>query len=165
MKIRIKLYRESITSSPFPVSIAKGMTKKMKNISRVGLRLFETRAKDYLHDKKKAAGLLKQALSKADSNKGSLSQVWEDMQLLFGLIRDWNSGDYKQIPIGSLLMILGAILYFVSPVDFVSDFIPLTGFIDDAAVVAFTVRQIRHDLQEYKNWKSQNPLKSKYIEN
>mgnify|MGYP001045168138 CR=1 FL=1 len=129
----------------------------MKNLSRVGLRLFETRARDYLHDKKKAAGLLEQALSKAESNKGLISQVWEDMQLLFGLIRDWISGDYKQIPTGSLLMILGAILYFVSPVDLVSDFIPLAGLIDDAAVIGFLVRQIRHDLQAYKNWKSKNP--------
>ena len=126
----------------------------MKNLSRVGLRLFETRARDYLHDKKKAAGLLEQALSKAESNKGLISQVWEDMQLLFGLIRDWISGDYKQIPTGSLVMILGAILYFVSPVDLVSDFIPLAGLIDDAAVIGFLVRQIRHDLQAYKNWKS-----------
>jgi uncharacterized membrane protein YkvA (DUF1232 family) len=38
-------------------------------------------------------------------------------------------------------MITGAIIYFVTPIDLIFDWIPLLGFIDDAAVVVFVIRQ------------------------
>lgn len=51
-------------------------------------------------------------------------------------------------------MITGAIIYFVTPVDLILDWIPLLGFIDDAAVVVFVIRQIRSDLDKFLEWEA-----------
>ena len=41
----------------------------------------------------------------------------------------------------------------MNPVDLIPDFIPLAGFVDDAAVIGLVLKVIREDLVKYKNWK------------
>lgn len=114
---------------------------------------FDLKAKEYIDNPKKTDGLLMRAISKANDKKSTLSQVWEKLQLLFELVKAWTKGDYRKISTSSLLTIIGAIIYFVSPIDFVPDFIAGLGIIDDAAVIAFTVKQVSTDLEKFKEWK------------
>jgi uncharacterized membrane protein YkvA (DUF1232 family) len=44
------------------------------------------------------------------------------------------------------------VLYVVSPVDFVPDFIPGIGFLDDAAVVALVLHSMAQDLAAFRMW-------------
>ena len=48
----------------------------------------------------------------------------------------------------------GALLYFISPIDLIPDFIPILGFTDDAAVLALCLKLCRDDVLEYWKWKS-----------
>lgn len=49
-------------------------------------------------------------------------------------------GEIKLGGIGRIIIILLAVLYIVSPIDLIPDFIPVIGWIDDliAGIVAFT---------------------------
>jgi uncharacterized membrane protein YkvA (DUF1232 family) len=47
-----------------------------------------------------------------------------------------------------------AIIYFVSPIDLLPDWIPLGGFIDDAAVIGFVLKQINTDLEQFLKWEA-----------
>jgi uncharacterized membrane protein YkvA (DUF1232 family) len=118
-----------------------------------GMKKYESKAQQYLEDKDKAEGLLSKAVKKATAKKSALSEVWEKLQLLFELFKAWLKGDYKEIPKKSLVMIVATILYFVSPLDLVPDFIAGLGLFDDAAVIAFAVKQISSDLDKFKLWK------------
>ena len=69
------------------------------------------------------------------------------------LINSWVRGDYREIPIGSIVAALVAVIYFVTPVDLVPDVIPVIGHLDDAAVVGFTLHMIGTDLDEYMEWR------------
>lgn len=69
------------------------------------------------------------------------------------LINSWIRGDYKEIPIGSIFAALAAVIYFVSPVDFIPDVIPVIGHLDDAAVVGLVLHMIKTDLDEYMEWR------------
>jgi uncharacterized membrane protein YkvA (DUF1232 family) len=51
-----------------------------------------------------------------------------------------------------LLLILVAVIYFVSPIDFIPDAIPGVGLIDDALVVTLTVKQVKADLDDFMAW-------------
>jgi uncharacterized membrane protein YkvA (DUF1232 family) len=51
-----------------------------------------------------------------------------------------------------MIAIIMGLLYFVSPIDFVPDFLP-GGLIDDAFVLGLIIRQIKTDLYKYKEWK------------
>lgn len=119
-----------------------------------GYKKYESKAKEYMDDKEKAEGLLKDAITKADVKKGKLGEAWEKLQLLFEVFRAWIKGEYKEIPKGSIIMIIATIIYFVSPVDLVPDFIVGLGLIDDAAVIGFAIKQISKDLEKFKVWKN-----------
>jgi len=62
-------------------------------------------------------------------------------------------GEYKEIPGGSIIAILGALIYFVSPIDVIPDFILGAGLIDDAFLIGLVIKQIRSDLNKYQAWK------------
>ena len=47
----------------------------------------------------------------------------------------------------------GALLYVLSPLDVIPDFIPLAGFIDDAAVFGFVLAFAKDDLVRYREWR------------
>ena len=74
--------------------------------------------------------------------------------LLISLIKDYSKGDYKNIPWGSISAIVFALLYVLLPIDLIPDFIPIAGFLDDAAVVALCLRLVRDDLEQYKMWRN-----------
>lgn len=112
------------------------------------------KAKDYSKDKKKVKKLLDEAIEKA-KQKGPLAEIWENLQLLFGIVKDWISGDYKEIPIGSIIAIIIGLLYFVSPIDIIPDFLP-GGLIDDAFVLGLIIKQVKSDLDKYKEWLGEN---------
>ena len=46
------------------------------------------------------------------------------------------------------LMIVGAIAYFVMPIDVVPDFLPLIGLTDDAAILGATIAAVRGHMTE-----------------
>ena len=39
--------------------------------------------------------------------------------------------NYKKIPFGTIAAVVASLLYFVSPIDVIPDFIPVIGYIDD----------------------------------
>lgn len=72
------------------------------------------------------------------------------------LIKSYVKKEYTEIPIGSIIAILSALIYFVSPVDLIPDAIPVKGLVDDAAVVAACLNFVNSDLEEYSNWREKN---------
>lgn len=129
----------------------------MNKLGAKGLRLFESRAAEYIKDKSKVSTLLNLALRKGTSSD-ALKEVWERLQLMINVLRDWVAGDYKEIPKRSLIIVTAALLYFITPVDLVPDFIPISGYLDDITVLGFVYAQITKDLDQYKTWKEARRL-------
>lgn len=83
-----------------------------------------------------------------------LSEYLEDVKTAFSLIRDWYAGEYHEIPGRLIASLAAALIYFVSPIDLVPDFIPVAGLLDDAAVLAAVFKIARVDLDNYRRWKN-----------
>lgn len=76
--------------------------------------------------------------------------------VLASLIKSFVSKEYTDIPIGTIIAIIAALLYFVSPIDLVPDSIPVLGYFDDAAVVTVCWKMVESDVKEYQVWRKKN---------
>lgn len=96
---------------------------------------------------------LGQALAKAYARRKLLLKVFSDLMLLFRFVRAWARGDFREVPRKSVLWALFAIVYFLSPIDLIPDFLP-GGYIDDMFVIAYVTKKIRADLDRYEAWEN-----------
>ncbi|WP_226675655.1 YkvA family protein [Mesobacillus jeotgali] len=135
-------------------------TKKLEE----GYKKFESKAKEYIKKPEKTDVLLKDAGKKADDHKGSLAEIWDNLQLLFDLVGAWRRGEYRKIPTRSIVTIIASIIYFVSPIDLVPDFLIGLGIVDDAAVIGFVLKQISVDLERFRIWRVSHPVSNTIIE-
>ncbi|MRG87796.1 YkvA family protein [Salinibacillus xinjiangensis] len=115
-----------------------------------------SKAKDYLKDKNKLKNLIEEAEEKAELKKGKkgfVQETWTSLKAMFELVKSYIKGDYRNIPYGSLVIIVGAILYFVMPADAIPDFLVGLGFTDDAAVIGFALKKVKDDVDKFLEWK------------
>jgi uncharacterized membrane protein YkvA (DUF1232 family) len=83
----------------------------------------------------------------------ALTAVWSDVKLLVSMIRDYGTGAYRDVPFATIAAAVAAILYLVSPIDAIPDFIPVLGYTDDAAVIGVCIRMAHNYIQQYRQWK------------
>ncbi|MGL5356391.1 MAG: YkvA family protein [Cetobacterium sp.] len=91
---------------------------------------------------------LKSAVKKAMN----LGATTEDLLLIINLIKDTKNKKYK-LDKKCLFILTTAIVYVISPIDAISDFIPVAGWIDDATVISYIARSYCNVLREYKEFK------------
>lgn len=109
-------------------------------------------------------GFTQDDVEKVMNNMGKIEQIMqnetllkfvEDVKLYFQMLGDIISGKYKKVPAGTVAAIIGTLLYVLSPVDFIPDFLP-GGFVDDAAILALCLNFTKLDIEEYKKVKESN---------
>lgn len=121
----------------------KKATGKAGRYASNGTRLFE---------------LAKKVIAKSQQKgfREGMAEAQGQVQLLVRLIRAYASGEYRKLPWKSLLSIVGVLIYFVSPIDFVPDFLPLVGLTDDVALVFWLFRTLNDDLSAFNQWEKEN---------
>ena len=82
-----------------------------------------------------------------------LKKYWDDVCDVFSLLKDRVTGVYTETPWSTIAALTGALLYVLTPLDLIPDFIPLAGFVDDAAVFAFVLTFAQGDLVRYRECK------------
>ena len=81
--------------------------------------------------------------------KNGLSSAKETLILIKDYLHDVSTGKYKDYELKKLTIIVGAIIYVVTPVDLFPDFIP-TGFVDDLSILGWAASQAVAELRKYK---------------
>ncbi|MGH9040597.1 MAG: YkvA family protein [Acidimicrobiia bacterium] len=119
--------------------------------------LAQQRARRVLKDPQALIQLARKAEGKAaDQNAGPLSGVLGELKALLRLIRAYAKGEYRQVSWESMVIAVGAVLYVVSPIDVIPDFILGGGFLDDASVLAFAYRKIHKEVDDFLEWEQAN---------
>jgi len=138
------------------VALTEGESQMKKNLNQSGREAYEKsleKAKELLEDKEKTEAKVDEAYKKLDKIKsGPVTKLFEDIKLMLDLLRSYINGTYREVPFGSILAILGGIIYFVTPIDLIPDFLP-GGYIDDALVIGLVLKQVQSDLDAFKEWK------------
>ena len=76
--------------------------------------------------------------------------------IMASLVRSYYKKEYEDAPLGTIIAIISALTYFVSPIDIVPDSIPVIGYFDDAAVVAACWKLVESDVKEYELWREKH---------
>ncbi|MDY6813903.1 MAG: YkvA family protein [Pseudomonadota bacterium] len=118
-----------------------------------------SRAAGYLQDPQRAQALVNEAREKTEQvdDDGPLGRIWEDLLTMIRLLQRYISGQYRSIPWQSLLLIAGGLLYFVTPIDAMPDFISGLGLLDDATVLMFVIQRLRGELDRFRHWEGREP--------
>jgi uncharacterized membrane protein YkvA (DUF1232 family) len=76
----------------------------------------------------------------------------DDFRTLVRLVVAYARGNYREIPTDSLALVVGGLLYVVSPLDLIPDAVPVVGFMDDAVVVGWVIKAVREELDAFRAW-------------
>ncbi|MEJ2603660.1 MAG: YkvA family protein [Gammaproteobacteria bacterium] len=72
----------------------------------------------------------------------------EKLRVLTDMLRD---GEWK-LPPEETARVINALAYFAEPEDLIPDHIPGLGFLDDAIMVELVVRELRHEIDAYRDF-------------
>lgn len=109
-----------------------------------------------LHDQSKMSEFIAKAKQWMETVRTIpvIGGIVDDISTMIDISLDYVSGRYREIPAKSMISIVAALLYAVSPIDLIPDFIPFAGYIDDVAVITLVLSLgIGADLKKYRAWK------------
>ena len=91
-------------------------------------------------------------LEEAQEDDSLMQKMSDYLKMITRMITNYLNGSYNHTPWQTILMLVAGLLYFITPLDAVPDFIPIAGLLDDATVLLWLGRCFRDDLAQYKKW-------------
>jgi uncharacterized membrane protein YkvA (DUF1232 family) len=112
-------------------------------------------AESYAKDPERLRKLVGDAREKINHiPRGPFAETWPYLMAMIRLIRAYHQLEYRDISAQNLLVIVAAIIYFVSPFDVIPDSVPILGNIDDAFVVRLAMKSVSADLDAFMAWET-----------
>jgi uncharacterized membrane protein YkvA (DUF1232 family) len=93
-------------------------------------------------------------LSDENSKDNKFKQLFAVALTLVRMVRSYITGDYREISASTIISGLAVLLYVLSPIDLVPDFIPVVGFLDDLSLISWFVGKFHVELVRYRDWES-----------
>lgn len=118
----------------------------------VELKKGYVKAEKILSDKSK----VDEILQKIEKKLKVIPNVGEKLAYIpvFGqLLKAYFYKEYTEVPLGTIIAITSALIYFISPIDLIPDVIPGIGYIDDAAVALACLSLVETDVLDFLSWR------------
>nr|WP_293837337.1 YkvA family protein [uncultured Arsenicibacter sp.] len=133
-------------------------------LSSIFFRQANSKAVRYARNSTSLLNLIREALQKSGGLTGEKMQVFrEHIGLLSRMLKSYASGQYREIPWKTLIRVIAVLIYFVSPIDFIPDLLPVIGITDDIALVVWLISAIRDDIEKFRAWESTQAVNRKEI--
>ena len=108
----------------------------------------EEKAKN-LHQEYSAKQVSEKDIETANKKSKFLGEQKDNFMLLLEMFSQTIKGTYKMSKTDSAI-IIGAIVYVISPIDAIPDIIPFLGWVDDIGVVAFAMSKLSDEIIKFK---------------
>jgi uncharacterized membrane protein YkvA (DUF1232 family) len=133
-------------------------TKQADLISRVLSSLFFKnslgKASRISKNSKSLLALLKNTLSK--SKQLGVGGVFDSLRIkivtIGSLLKSYATGEYRDIELKNLIILIASLVYFLSPIDLMPDFLPFIGYADDIALLTFVFGSMSEELEKFELW-------------
>ncbi len=87
----------------------------------------------------------------------ALAGLLENIRTAYDMISDSVTGKYKGVSRGTLMLLAGGLAYLALPIDLVPDFIPVAGWMDDAAVLGWIFTRCADEFKKFRDFKNSHP--------
>jgi uncharacterized membrane protein YkvA (DUF1232 family) len=105
-------------------------------------------------DRAKLERLAHDATAKGKAErKGPLDKISVQFTALVRLVVAYARGQYRDVSSQSIVLAIAGLIYLVSPIDLIPDFLP-GGYIDDVAVLGWVIRSINEELNAFIAWEN-----------
>jgi uncharacterized membrane protein YkvA (DUF1232 family) len=81
----------------------------------------------------------------------------ERLQIIIRMLKAYTKGEYSDMSKLNAALSLAAILYFLSPIDFIPDFLAI-GLLDDFALLTWVYYNFQNEIEEFLEWEDDNKL-------
>ncbi len=113
------------------------------------------KAAGILQDPERLRNLVGQSVKKIKdmrNNSDEMQEFERYVDTFNRMIKAYSSKEYQKTPWKTLLLAVAGIIYFVSPLDLIPDFIPVIGYLDDISVLLWIANSAKGDLEEFEEW-------------
>ena len=119
------------------------------------IKEYISKAKKIINDDEKLKKLIEDFLKKLkeiSSDKKTSAKLNDSLRLFIRIINAYTSKEYTYVPWKTICLIVAGLIYFIYPVDLIPDFIPVSGLIDDIALIAWIYESIQDDIDNFLEW-------------
>lgn len=117
-------------------------------------RIFK-KAKETVDKNEKVQGLITDVKAKIDhinADSEERSTFVYQLLVVIRMLRAHFNGSYRAFSITTVLTLVFGLVYFITPVDLIPDFIPGLGLTDDISLVYFIFKSLADDITRFKLW-------------
>lgn len=133
-------------------------TKFSKKQINEALENKKAEAAEVLKNSKKTEGLLKKVFDVIENVPG-IGKYASDIKYMCAMVRDYAKRDYTDVKLSAMIAVAAALIYLVSPIDIIPDYIPVVGYLDDMAVLAYAIKVTYKEIEAYRLWRNLKNLK------
>jgi len=120
------------------------------NIENKYFKKAHQKAKKVIGNNEKLAHLIQRSKDKLSGV--SNSKLIENAKIFIRMVKAYANGTYRDVQLKSIVFIVAALLYFVMPLDLIADFIPVTGLVDDFAVILWVYKHLQVEIEAFVVW-------------
>lgn len=95
------------------------------------------------------------AVARKGAAQGSrLGELKDDLRLLQALCLAYWRGEYRAISPKAMVAVVAGLMYFLSPIDLIPDWIPVLGMLDDIVVLGWVMSTLKTELDAFRAWRA-----------
>lgn len=84
--------------------------------------------------------------------------IKEKFFVLGRMAKAYATGQYRDIPWKSMLLLLAVLIYFINPFDLIPDLVPIAGLTDDFAILVWAYSSIEVEIDKFLAWESSQAI-------
>ena len=97
---------------------------------------------------------------KIESSVQKYADIASRLNVLTRITKAWRNKEYTEVSYVTVFLSVAILLYFVSPIDLVPDFIPIVGGLDDVLLLGFLLKMIDKEIERFLTWEKENNFKN-----
>lgn len=121
-----------------------------KRVNRI-----KEKAKEIVSNNEKIKALIstvRKKLDKLSTDAEERSSFIYQVLVLVRMLRAHIKGEYSAFSTATILTIVFGLVYFITPLDLIPDFIPGLGLTDDISIIYMVFKSIADDISKFRYW-------------